>query len=101
LRGIPEVYGQASPGGRHAVGVKREELLIYCDLGGRDKSVAMAELKLAADFHRTLPISEEQIRLARNQPHWARKLKSSKPVEYPQCGINKPTEVLVCFTRKM
>jgi len=89
--------------GMQSVSKGEEELLTANrDLGGRDKGVAVADLKLAADFHRTrlTEIKKEQIRLAREATTLGQIIeKLRNQLNTLNAGINKPTsEVLVNIT---
>lgn len=88
----------AEVGGKQAVMKSEEELLVANrNLGGNDRTITMAELKLAADFYRSrlTEIKMAQIKLASETGRLTIKIEKVRN-QLSTLDINKPTsEILV------
>lgn len=88
----------AEVGGKQAVMKSEEELLVANrNLGGNDRTITMAELKLAADFYRSrlTEIKMAQIKLATETGRLTIKIEKVRN-QLSTLDINKPTsEILV------
>lgn len=88
----------AEVGGKQAVLKSEEELLVANrNLGGNDRTITMAELKLAADFYRTrlTEIKMAQIKLATETGKLTEKIEKVRN-QLSTLDVNKPTsEILV------
>jgi uncharacterized protein (TIGR02231 family) len=88
----------AEVGGKQAVMKSEEELLVANrNLGGTDRTITMAELKLAADFYRSrlTEIKMAQIKLATETGKLTNKIEKVRN-QLSTMDINKPTsEILV------
>jgi len=88
----------AEMGGKQAVLKSEEELLVANrNLGGNDRTITMAELKLAADFYRTrlTEIKMTQIKLATESGKLTEKIEKVRN-QLSTLDVNKPTsEILV------
>jgi uncharacterized protein (TIGR02231 family) len=88
----------AEVGGKQAVMKSEEELLVANrNLGGNDRTITMAELKLAADFYRSrlTEIKMAQIKLATETGKLTEKIEKVRN-QLSTMDVNKPTsEILV------
>lgn len=91
----------AEVGGKQAVLKSEEELLVANrNLGGNDRTITMAELKLAADFYRTrlTEIKMAQIKLTAETIKLNEKIEKVRN-QLSTMDVNKPTsEILVNIT---